>query len=136
MTKKVVPKLRQEVKVKVDIVTSDDIKIYYTGKFQDFTARYIIKKLPFEKQKKMMIAKNFGPCQPARNAQADMGRYFLQIHLTEHGSNFVMSQFYFCTYDNYFNRVHKDGQRFSTDAGLCNCKQGTVLCENDPGFGK
>ena len=42
--KKVVPKLRQEVKMKVDIVTSDDIKIYYTGKFQDFTARYIIKK--------------------------------------------------------------------------------------------
>ena len=41
--KKVVPKLRQEVKVKVDIVTSDDIKIYYTGKFQDFTARYIIR---------------------------------------------------------------------------------------------
>ena len=41
--KKVVPKLRQEVKVKVDIVTSDDIKIYYTGKFQDCTARYIIK---------------------------------------------------------------------------------------------
>ena len=40
--KKVVPKLRQEVKVQVDIVTSDDIKIYYTGKFQDFTARYII----------------------------------------------------------------------------------------------
>ena len=42
MKKKVVPKLRQEVKVKVDTVTSDDIKIYYTGKFQDFTARYII----------------------------------------------------------------------------------------------
>ena len=39
MKKKVGPKLRQEVKVKVDIVTSDDIKIYYTGKFQDFTAR-------------------------------------------------------------------------------------------------
>ena len=39
--KKVVPKLRQEVKVKVDIVSSDDIKIYYTGNFQDFTARYI-----------------------------------------------------------------------------------------------
>ena len=38
----VVPKLRQEVKVKVDIVTSDDIKIYYTGKFQGFIARYII----------------------------------------------------------------------------------------------
>ena len=30
------------MKVKVDIVTSDDIKIYYTGKFKDFTARYII----------------------------------------------------------------------------------------------
>ena len=43
--KKVVPKLRQEVKVKVDIVTSDYIKIYYTGKFQDFTARYVIKTL-------------------------------------------------------------------------------------------
>ena len=42
--KKVVPKLlRQEVNVKIDIVTSDDIKIYYTGKFKDFTARYIIK---------------------------------------------------------------------------------------------
>ena len=43
MKKKVVPTLQQEVKVKVDIVTSDDIKIYYTGKFQDFTARYIKK---------------------------------------------------------------------------------------------
>ena len=44
MKKKVVPKLRREVKVKVDIVTNgDDIKIYYTGKFQDFTTRYIIK---------------------------------------------------------------------------------------------
>ena len=42
MKKIVVPKLRQEVKVNVDMVTSDDIKIYYTGKFQDFTARYII----------------------------------------------------------------------------------------------
>ena len=40
MKKKVFPKLRQEVKV--DIITSDDIKICYTGKFQDFTARYII----------------------------------------------------------------------------------------------
>ena len=30
--KKVVPKLRQEVKVKVDIVTRYDIKIYHTGK--------------------------------------------------------------------------------------------------------
>ena len=44
MKKKAVPKLLQEVKVKVDIVTSDDIKIYYTGKFQDFTARYLIEK--------------------------------------------------------------------------------------------
>ena len=43
MKKKVVPSLRQEVKVKVDIVTSDDIKIYYTEKFQNFTARYTIK---------------------------------------------------------------------------------------------
>ena len=42
MKKKVVPKLRQEVKVIVDIVTSDDIKIYYTGKLQNFTVRYII----------------------------------------------------------------------------------------------
>ena len=42
MKKKVVPKLRQEVKLKVDIVISDDIKIYYTRKFHDFTARYII----------------------------------------------------------------------------------------------
>ena len=41
MKKKVDPKLQQELKVKVDIVTSDDIKIYYTGKFQDFIARYI-----------------------------------------------------------------------------------------------
>ena len=32
MKKKVVPTLRQIVKVKVDIVTSDDIKICYTGK--------------------------------------------------------------------------------------------------------
>ena len=38
---KVVPKLGQKVKVKIDIVTSSDIKIYYTGMFQDFTARYI-----------------------------------------------------------------------------------------------
>ena len=36
MKKKVVLKLQQEVKVKVevDIVTSNDIKIYYNGKFQ------------------------------------------------------------------------------------------------------
>ena len=42
MKKKVVPTLRQEVRVKVDIVTSDDINIYHAGKFQDFTAKYII----------------------------------------------------------------------------------------------
>ena len=43
MKKKIVRKLRQEARVKVNIVTSDDIKSYYTGNFQDFTARYIIK---------------------------------------------------------------------------------------------
>ena len=43
LMKQVVPKLRQEVKVEVDIVTNDETKIYYTGKFQVFTARYIIK---------------------------------------------------------------------------------------------
>ena len=47
MKKKVVPKLRQELKIKVDIITSDNIKIYYTGKFQDFTARYLIKRFKF-----------------------------------------------------------------------------------------
>ena len=41
MKEKVVPRLRQEVKV--DIVTSDDIKIHYNGKFQNLTARYVIK---------------------------------------------------------------------------------------------
>ena len=40
MKKKKVPKLRQEVEV--DIITSDEIKIYYTVKCQDFTVRYII----------------------------------------------------------------------------------------------
>ena len=29
--------------MKVDIVTSDDVKIYFTGKFQNFSAGYIIK---------------------------------------------------------------------------------------------
>ena len=47
MKKKVVPKLWQEVKVKVDIVTSDDNKIYYTGKFQDFIPRYIINRCSY-----------------------------------------------------------------------------------------
>ena len=45
MKKKVVPKLRQEVKVKVDIVTSDDITIYNAGKFQGFTARFMIMRI-------------------------------------------------------------------------------------------
>ena len=36
MKKKVVPKLRQEVKVKVGIVNSDGIKIYYTGEIPGF----------------------------------------------------------------------------------------------------
>ena len=40
MKKEVVSKLRQ--KVKVDIVISDNIKIYYTGKFKGFTARCTI----------------------------------------------------------------------------------------------
>ena len=43
MKKKVVPKLRQEVKVKAE---SSLVKIYYNGKFQVFTARYIIKVFP------------------------------------------------------------------------------------------
>ena len=43
--KKVVTKLQQAVKVKVDIITCDDINIYYTVKFQDFTARYVINNL-------------------------------------------------------------------------------------------
>ena len=64
MRNNVVPKLRQEVKVKVDIVTSDDIKIYYTGKFQDFTVRYIIKRRntvsPREEfEKKKPLVKNY-----------------------------------------------------------------------------
>ena len=43
MKKKVGPKLWQEVQLKNDIVTSDDIKIYNTGKFQDFSASYVMK---------------------------------------------------------------------------------------------
>ena len=39
--------MKKSKKREVDIVTSDDIKIYYTGKFQDFTARYIIKQVSF-----------------------------------------------------------------------------------------
>ena len=53
--KKVVPKVRQEVKVKFDIVTSDDIKIYYTGKFHDYTARYIINDNFLAKARKLSI---------------------------------------------------------------------------------
>ena len=41
--KKVVPKLRQEVKMKVDIVTSDDIKILLHSEIPGFHC-YIIKK--------------------------------------------------------------------------------------------
>ena len=37
------------------------------------------------------ISKSIDRCQPARTAQADMNRYFLQMHyapiFTEHGSN-------------------------------------------------
>ena len=43
MKKKVVPKLRQEVEVKVDIVTSDDIKVYYNGKFQKNFIKLVLK---------------------------------------------------------------------------------------------
>ena len=75
---KVVPKLRQEVKVKVDIVTSDDIKIYYTGKFQDFTARYIINVHSYEpccgEGDFCTSAKMYRPC-----AQADLGQYILLL---------------------------------------------------------
>ena len=65
MKKKVVSKLQQKVKVKVDIVT-DDVKIYYTGKIQDFTARYITNSfclvclfLSVCLQKKINIGHNF-----------------------------------------------------------------------------
>ena len=43
------------MKVEVDIVTSDDIKIYYTGKFQDFTGRYIIIKFNISLTSEVMI---------------------------------------------------------------------------------
>ena len=58
--KKVVPELGQEVKVKVkvDIVTSDDIKICYTGQFRDFTARYIINCIN-QAQLLMVLRKHF-----------------------------------------------------------------------------
>ena len=57
--KKSVPKIRQEVKVKVDIVTSDDIKVYYTGKFHDFSARYIINNF-IKRVLKNLIKRAFG----------------------------------------------------------------------------
>ena len=57
--KKRVLKLRQEVKVKVNIVTSDDIKIYYTEKFQDFTDRYTV-------YNKNIIGTRFYPPNAAR----------------------------------------------------------------------
>ena len=31
-------------------------------------------------EENLKIAKSFGPCQPARTAQADTGRYFSQMH--------------------------------------------------------
>ena len=66
--KKVVPKLRQDVKVKVDIVTSDNMKIYYTGKFQDFTARYMIKyELFFVNRGFNRFAKSFGQCRQTQS---------------------------------------------------------------------
>ena len=76
--KTVVPKLRQEVKVKLDIVTSDDIKIYYTGKFQGFTARYILKLI--NKLKNVILPMNVNHflqnrglmSKPAHPAQPDM----------------------------------------------------------------
>ena len=76
--KKVVPKLRQEVKVKLDIVTSDDIKIYYTGKFHGFTARYILKLI--NKLKNVILPMNVNHflqnrglmSKPAHSAQPDM----------------------------------------------------------------
>ena len=37
-------------------------------------------KLYFDMKKKFKIANRFGPCQPARTAQADMGRNFSQTH--------------------------------------------------------
>ena len=55
MKKTAVAKLRQEVKVKLDIVLSHDIKIYYTGEFQDFTARYIIKRCCKPTKKRFII---------------------------------------------------------------------------------
>ena len=60
--KKVVSKLRQKVKVKVDIVTSDDIKIYYTGKFQDFTARYMINFVIAENEMSYVLSYGWWGC--------------------------------------------------------------------------
>ena len=34
----------------------------------------------FDVQKNLKIAKSFGPCQPARTAQADKGQYFSKMH--------------------------------------------------------
>ena len=63
--RKVVPKLRQEVKV--DIVTSDDIKVYYTGRFQDFPARYMIKIDVSDKRYQTSLKK----CYSARKARLE-----------------------------------------------------------------
>ena len=53
MKKKVVPKLRQEMKVNVDIVTSDDIIFYYFGKFQ--VALQILGRKFYENTKKSSL---------------------------------------------------------------------------------
>ena len=71
--RKVVPKLRQEVKV--DIVTSDDINIYYIGKFQEFTARYII-------TKSNVLENRTDICRAEKSAQADLCRNFNELKTT------------------------------------------------------
>ena len=79
MKKKVVPKLRQEVKV--DIVTRDDIKIYYTGKFQDFTARYVIKS-NFLQLKKSVLLGSMLKCETYEPmARASLDQFFLLLLL-------------------------------------------------------
>ena len=79
--KKVVPKLRQEVKVKVDIVTSDDTKIYYIGKFQDFTARYMIKI-----NKRVLIKCNISDMG---KSQADIQRQYRARKNAEEGEAYL-----------------------------------------------
>ena len=52
----------------IDIFTSDDIKFYYTGKLQDFTARYIIKNL-YRNENKVRVTSSIymrGLAQPIK----------------------------------------------------------------------